>query len=57
MDDTRIAVRVTQLGEWPAAQAEMAAAEGLFFDPLFKRWYCTQAELDTPHVAFRLSPL
>lgn len=58
LDAPSFPVRVTHLGA-PADElhAELRAATGLGYDADACRWYATQAELDTPHTAFRLDAM
>jgi hypothetical protein len=54
-----IPVRVTQYADTLDAMSELGQAQergGLLYDEWTKRWWATQAELDTPHATFRLSP-
>jgi hypothetical protein len=59
-DPRTITVRLTQYGAVDATLAEIEEAVGrmgLVYRPESETWLASQAELDTPHTTFRLSPL
>jgi hypothetical protein len=59
-DPRTITVRLTQYGAVDATLAEIeevVGRKGLVYRPERGAWLASQAELDTPHATFRLSPL